>query len=98
MRAELKFQEVNGVSREDIPNSDEDILTDFNFPLEAIAGIDIYFRRPEDCPNGRGNWVIDVHFIDKPLFYIKLPKEMTEEQVARFVKPLFDKLKARKNH
>lgn len=86
----IKFQKVDGYVRNTIPEPHENILTYFNFNIPTISEIAIYLRDPKDCPFRRGNWVIDVCFNDSEVACFKLPKEMEEEQVMHYMKPLLD--------
>ncbi len=58
---------------------------------QICIGLNIYQRSPEDCPFGRGNWVIDL--MDRHNMRglsIKLPLKMTKAQVDAYCKPLLD--------
>ena len=91
---ETNFIEVYGTNRESIPKENETIeeILKINDVLPLITDVVIYLRIPEQCPYNRGNWVIDLGFKNGEIFAIKLPKEMTEEQVVKYAKPLIDKL------
>lgn len=91
------LKKVDCFLRESIPTNQETILTDFDIKPENIVSLKVYFRSPQDCPFGRGNWIIDAVNIQNKVECIKLPKEMTEEQVLAFIKPLTDILDKRKN-
>ncbi len=86
---------VPGKARSTIPKEHETILDDFEFNLKKLKqiciGLNIYQRSPEDCPFGRGNWVIDL--MDRHNMRglsIKLPLKMTKAQVDAYCKPLLD--------
>jgi hypothetical protein len=97
---DIIFGEVNCCNRLSILEKDESILTDFPGSEKVIKYLSYYFRSPEDCPFGRGNWIIDL-FSERdnqiPIICIKLPKEMTKEQVKQFIKPLSDYIKSKHN-
>jgi hypothetical protein len=100
--AELKIMEVEGLTRKDIPKEGETILDDFGINFDTLIGLHVYYRSPEQCPWGRGNWIIDMSFdnTDK-IFCLRLPKDMEKEKVINFVKPvseiLEEKLKKQLN-
>ena len=92
MKAEpsITVQAVEGYHRKTIPNENESVLDHFDFNIETISSVVVYQRSPEDCPLARGNWVIDVKFDDGHLLALKLPKEMTPEQMRKYCQPLID--------
>lgn len=65
------------------------------FPIERAVGLYVYLRDERDCPFARGNWMIDIVFDDGEIQCIKLPKEITEEQVNKWLQPLIDLKKAK---
>ena len=88
----LELQEVGGAVRDSIPSEDETIYDDFKIYHENIYSLDIYLSPADACPFGIGNWVIDIQFKGGMVYAIKLPKEMPDEAVLRFCKPLIDDL------
>jgi hypothetical protein len=92
----MQAKEVDCYVSHSIPTDKENILTDFDFNIPNIHSVGVYFREPEACPFARGNWLIDIHFIDDTISCIKLPKEMSEEQVMSYIKPLINILEDRK--
>lgn len=87
-------EKVECSNRYEIPLEGETIADDFKIELMLphIDTVNYYLRKQEECPFNRGNWIIDIRFIEGNLFCIKLPKEMTEENVIKFIKPLTDLL------
>jgi len=94
----MAIVETNGINRKDIPTEKETIDDDLEIDimLSHIKEMIVYFRPAEKCPFNRGNWVIDIIMLNNQLFCIKLPKEMTEAELMRYLKPLTDKLDTRK--
>lgn len=79
--------------RKDIPKPGEDItecIIDLKWLIENLYKVNIYYRK--DDPVCGESWMIDF-FFDTGLFpkaAIKLPKEMTKDQVMDFCKPLLE--------
>ncbi len=94
MKQEMRHVDVS--VRNSIPKEDETILTDAHIDMDLIVRMDVYFRKPEDCPFNRGNWVIDIYSPYDQLFCLKLPKEMAKEQVLSYIKPITDELNKKK--
>ena len=95
-------RDVNTVNRNEVPSENETICDDMdvNLASEFFTSVKVYFRDKDECPFNRGNWIIDFFTCGDtmiPIFCMKLPKSMTEEQVKRWVKPLVDKLKNKVN-
>lgn len=93
MRATIK--KVNSIVRHTIPSPDENISEILDIDEILIIGIKqiiIWPRGKEECPFGRGNWLIDIHFNNEEIYCIKLPLEMDEDKVLDFAKPLIEKL------
>lgn len=84
-----KLRKVDCFVRNSIP-SESDNINEFDFNPKNIVYMDVYFRKPEDCPFARGNWLVDVYMTDETMVCIKLPKEMSEKQVLSYVKPLMN--------
>lgn len=83
------------VQRATVPPPETDIIEDVGFQPDVIGlidRIDIYLRPKEKCPFNRGNWCIDICFNAGGILCVKLPKEMTREQVHKFCEPLKDKI------
>lgn len=99
-KGHIEIQEVNGVTRQSIPKENETIFTDFNQDLfKKAVDITCYYRPKEECPFNRGNWMIDIVTSNEMSFRImciRLPKEMTEDQVMKYSKPLIDYLESEK--
>src|SRR5271170_2421728 len=87
----FEAKKVSCLNRTNFPEENEDFSTDFEISPEMISAInkiDIYFRGPEDCPYGRGNWIIDILLKNEIIMCVKLRKEMTLEEVKKYIKPL----------
>lgn len=92
------YGDVESVVRGEIPLSDETIEDDIDIEgiIKVCQKVSVYFRDQQSCPFNRGNWLIDFFrsYEDvMPCFSFKLPKEMTREQIDKWVKPLMDKYK-----
>lgn len=90
-----KFECLNRLS---IPPEGKTIADEFDIDkmVPLISRVDVYLRDPATCPFGRGNWMIDIRFSAGNLFSIKLPKEMKEDQVDKFIEPLVNLLEESK--
>ena len=90
----IAFQEVNCRVRHEIPSENETIADDFDIDLmcEILSGINVYRREKEHCPYARGNWMIDFIVDGRASLCLKLPLEMTEQQIDTWIKPLTDRL------
>jgi hypothetical protein len=86
----IKLRKVDGMTRGSVPDEGVTIFDDFDFDIDSIDYFDIYLREPQDCPFGRGNWLIDIYSKDDRLLCIRLPMEMSESQVFAYAKPLID--------
>ena len=86
------IEEVECSNRKEIPLENETIADDFEIEKMApfIKQVSVYLRDSFECPFGRGNWMIDMRFLDGRLFSIKLPKQMKEDDIKKFVQPLID--------
>lgn len=91
----VKIEKIGGTHRKSIPGIHETIYDDFDIPIDHIKSVMVYFRDKNRCPFNRGNWIIDIEYIDGSIFCIKLPKEMAEVHVINWAKPLFDDLNKR---
>ena len=91
----VELHEVNCQVRDSIPEEGITIEELINMELikkysEHILEACFYFRYPEDCPYNRGNWIFDIKFSNGNIACFKLPKEMTEEHVRKYLAPFFD--------
>ena len=91
----MKFElrKIDCKVREAIPNENETILSDYPIDkvIPSIKEFSVYFREKKACPFNRGNWIIDIviNTSEGEKFYcIKLPSEMTEDSVKKYVEPL----------
>lgn len=93
---EVIEQEVHGLNKRKIPKKGETIENDLNVDIVVpfIKEMCVYFRPKEVCPYNRGNWVIDLLMNDNMMLCLKLPKEMKEDDVMKWLKPLTNKLEA----
>ena len=87
--------EVQCFNRKNEVKEGEKISDDIDVELlfSIIQSYAYYFRKPEDCPFGRGNWMLDVHTNEGRTISFKYPKEMNEERFIEFIKPLTDLFK-----
>jgi hypothetical protein len=78
--------EVSCMVRKTIPEPNETIDDDchLDFLRDILEKVDIYTR---EVSHGHGNWIVDLH-TSVGLMCIKLPIEMTEEQIDVYCKPL----------
>lgn len=78
--------------KKEIPSKDETIEDSIHIDLLVphIVNINVYFRKKDQCPLGRDNWIIDINLISDYLLCFKLPAAMKEEDVFSFFKPMFD--------
>lgn len=94
----LTAKMVVGVNRCSIPDENETIEDDFDLkqlkPL--IENLVVYTRDKLDCPFGRGNWLINLYLKDNSIYAIKLPKEMSQEHIKKYIQPLLNFLKREK--
>lgn len=86
---------VNGFTRHSIPEPNETIAEDIHIEkmVKVFKHINVYLRTKEKCPFSRGNWIIDFHHDSDsviPAHCLKLPLEMTREQVDAYLKPLIE--------
>lgn len=90
MKFELKT--VNTFNRTKIPEEHETISDDVDIAslLPHIIKVDVYLRNPDECPKDRGNWMIDFGFKNGDIFSLKLPIQMTTDQIDRYMMPLTD--------
>lgn len=84
---------------ERIPRDDEVISDDLRIDelMKITNSISYYFRDPNDCPFGRGNWILDLHLNDGQTWCFKYPIEMTIEHFLNYLKPLLDRFKEKMN-
>ncbi len=89
---------VDSINRKDIPKENETIEDDLEVDhiVPHIKEMVVYFRDKESCPFNRGNWMIDILTYNNQLHCIKLPKEMSEKEVMRYLEPLKTKLESYK--
>jgi hypothetical protein len=94
MNTTLEVKSVECINRNSIPPENETIADDCQIEklISNLKSIDVYFRDKEVCPFNRGNWIIDMLFDNGLLFSLKLPKEMDETHVMKWIKPLYDGL------
>jgi formamidopyrimidine-DNA glycosylase len=95
---EIAIAKVEGYNRKSMPKENETIEEDIDLDklVPFATQVMVYRRDKKDCPKNRGNVVIDIVLRDNKMFYLKLPIEMTDEHVMKFIKPLMDKLEAYK--
>lgn len=88
------LKEVNCLNRRTIPSENETISDDVDIEktIPLVKEMTIYFRDKESCPMNRGNWIVDLHMADNQLCAIKLPKEMQEKDVLKYMQPMIDRL------
>ncbi len=90
----ITLKEAHCLNRDSIPEEGETISDDgidVDSLIKQTTYIEYYFRKPEECPFGRGNWIVDMHFKAGGILCFKYPKEMTEDRLLCFLKPLIDK-------
>lgn len=92
----IHIVKVETMNRNQIPTADETIENDIDLDaiVPNITEVKAYFRSPEKCPYKRGNWIIDIILFGSQLNCMKLPKEMSKEEVLRWLEPLHVKLRA----
>lgn len=96
---EIKFEEVSGVNRKEIPPPGSDISEIMNLTpdmIDAIVKVNIYLRDARDCPFARGNWLIDIRCKNGEMLCVKLPKEMPRDSVRGYAAPLIKLLEAKR--
>lgn len=71
---------------------DVSVSLDMNLLIQNVKSLTFYFRSPEECPFGRGNWILDIIDKNDALHCYKYPASMTKERFERFLKPLLDRL------
>lgn len=91
----VTMKQVQCFNRHSIPEEGKTIDDDLNIEdvIKNSKFMDYYFRKPKDCPFGRGNWILDLTLKDGTIISYKYPKEMTEERFLEFLKPLMDRAK-----
>jgi hypothetical protein len=93
-----RVEHVHGLNLKEIPKQGETIKYDMNieYIVPRIKDLKIYYIPKEVCPYNRGNWILDFEIREDDgnigLMCIKLPKEMKEEEVLEWTKPLLDAL------
>lgn len=95
---EIVIKEVEAYNRNSMPKENETIADDMqiNNIVPLAKEVRVYRRDKKACPKNRGNVVIDITFKDNRILCFKLPLEMTDDHVLKFIKPLMDKLDAYK--
>jgi hypothetical protein len=82
--AGIAVHEVNCHVRYNKPNKNETVYDEFKINVFNIKEFNVYRR---------DDYVIaDIHFKNTPMICIKLPLEMTDEEVLKFFKPLNEEL------
>jgi hypothetical protein len=92
---ELIVQEIVG-RHYDEPIQDNETINDFldiDAVVKVASSIAYYLRYKQDCPYGRGNWILDIYCKNDEIVMLKFPKDMTEERFALFLKPLIDRFR-----
>lgn len=89
---------VEGLSMNEMPKPNDTIADDFDVPelKKVVKKIVVWFRDKNACPFGRGNWIVDIHTNEErllPALSLKLPKQMTREQVINWLSPLKEFIK-----
>ena len=76
-----------------IPIDHETIADELNinYLVDMSFRISYYLRSQEDCPFGRGNWIIDFELKNGQLIAFKYPKDISVDDFNKFIKPLIDK-------
>jgi hypothetical protein len=85
-----RIVKIDTLVRESIPEIGTTIFDDLEFDdehLKRLIKINVYKRYPENCPLGRGNWVVDLIATDS-IFCIKLPLEMDPTALSKYLFPL----------
>lgn len=95
----IDYKRIECLNRHNFPEKGETIADDFDLDsiVPLVAEVIIYSREKDVCPFERGNWIIDVEFLNKNIFCLKLPLKMTADEVMEWTKPLRDKLEEHKN-
>lgn len=88
----VKIKEVNAIKRDTIPAEGETIDQDIHVDqiVKHCNGMNVYQRSKQECPFGRGNWIVDCVHDEEVILCLKLPLEMTKNQLDKFLKPLLD--------
>src|SRR5579859_7935427 len=90
----VNAQKVGCWIRETIPHADENIVDDLGLDMpklkEICTNISVYQRDKYECPFAIGNWIVDFNNGDNILFCIKLPFDMTKEQLDIYLKPVLN--------
>lgn len=96
----LELIAVNAFYMRKVPEKDVNIShhLDIDKMLLRTKAINYYKREKNECPLGRGNWVLDIIFLDNDLICIKYPLEMTESHFMDFIKPLLDAFNQKRMH
>jgi hypothetical protein len=89
----ITAQEVHAVNRNSIPDINITIFDDMDLPLDLIKSVNYYLRPAEVCPFGRGNWILDILFLNGTIYCVKLPIEMTEEHFMFYINPVLEYIK-----
>lgn len=86
------FHDVPGITKAPAPyHAGDTLLKDLDeIDWSAFSSCRVYRREPEDCPFGRGNWMLDLFYTDKnfpaiPNLCIRLPYEWTKEEMDQYM-------------
>jgi len=81
---------VQAYNRDSIPEDNVTIADDLDLDklCPNIKSVEYYLRSKEDCPLGRGNWMLDITLKQGSLVAYKYPIEMLEEKFVKFIQPL----------
>jgi len=89
-------ESVEGFNYKGIPEENETIedSIDVDKLIRIIYSTSYYLRSPQECPFGRGNWILDIRTKDGQMYCFRYPKEMSEEQFLKYLQPLLSKIKS----
>lgn len=91
---QFSVKKVYGFNHPNPPVENETIedSLDIDKLIPIIGSTSYYLRKPQDCPVGRGNWVLDIEDKDGQIYCFKYPKEMSEQRFVEFIQPLLSRL------
>lgn len=97
MESTMQIKGVDCLVRNTPLDKDENILDLLLLHDIEVIAIEIHLRNKVDCPFNRGNWIIDLTFKDGSMVCLKLNKDISENDVMNYCKPLIDKIQRTKN-
>jgi hypothetical protein len=88
------IQSVHGFVHDEIPKEGETIADHLHLDalLPNVRCVSYYLRSPQECPFGRGNWLVDIEMCNGQLFCLKYPKEIEQEHFVGYLEPFLSKL------